>query len=134
MVWDAESGRPVHTLREHKHLVCEVAFSPDGRLLASSSLDGTVKIHEAATGRLVRTVVAGDPEPAGQRVRACGPQSRGVCADGQVVAIEHVESTRSPCGTSPRNASRPPAGLRQRLYEGVVQPRRPAARDALAIH
>ena len=58
VVWDAETGRPVHTLRGHKHLVRQVAFSRDGRFVVSSSLDGTVELHEAATGRLVQTLVA----------------------------------------------------------------------------
>ena len=66
VVWDADTGQPLSTLREHQHLVCRVAFSPDGRLVGSSSLDGTLKIHAAATGRLLRTIQAGEPEPAGR--------------------------------------------------------------------
>jgi WD40 repeat protein/serine/threonine protein kinase/tetratricopeptide (TPR) repeat protein len=66
IVWDAETGRPAHTLREHKHLVSQVAFSRDGHILASSSLDGTVKIHDVATGRLMQTLVVGKPSAAGQ--------------------------------------------------------------------
>ena len=45
--WDAQTGRPVHTLRIHKHLVRQVAFSRDSRLVASSSLDGTVLLLDA---------------------------------------------------------------------------------------
>ena len=63
IVWEAESGRPRYTLREAKHLVSEIAFSPDGRLLGYSSLDGSVYIHEAATGRLVQKILAGESEP-----------------------------------------------------------------------
>jgi WD40 repeat protein/serine/threonine protein kinase/Tfp pilus assembly protein PilF len=66
IVWDAETGRPVHTLREHKHLIFQVAFSRDGRILASSSIDGIITIHDAATGRLVQTLVAVKPSSAGQ--------------------------------------------------------------------
>lgn len=38
------------TLRGHTDEVASVAFSPDGKRIATSSLDGTVKIWEAETG------------------------------------------------------------------------------------
>ena len=47
------------TLAGHTDSVCSVAFSPDGRTLASGSVDNTIKLWEVATGREVRTL-AGD--------------------------------------------------------------------------
>jgi WD40 repeat protein len=44
-----------HPLRPH-HWVESVAFSPDGRLLASGSWDNTIKLWDVATGREVRTL------------------------------------------------------------------------------
>jgi WD40 repeat protein len=49
-------GQPVRTLTGHTWGVKSVAFSPDGRLLASGSNDETIKLWEVATGREVRTL------------------------------------------------------------------------------
>jgi len=47
----ARDVQPVYTLTEHGSAVYAVAFSADGRLLASNGRDGSVHIWEAATGR-----------------------------------------------------------------------------------
>ena len=43
-------------LKGHRSLVTHVAFSPDSRLLASSSCDETVKLWNVATGEIVTTL------------------------------------------------------------------------------
>jgi eukaryotic-like serine/threonine-protein kinase len=56
VLWDAATGRPVHTLTDFRHLVGQVAFTPDGRLIGAPSRDGTLRLHEVLTGRLVQTL------------------------------------------------------------------------------
>jgi RNA polymerase sigma factor (sigma-70 family) len=47
IVWDVATGKIVATLRGHRDRIFGLAFSPDGKLLASASWDGTVKIWQS---------------------------------------------------------------------------------------
>jgi serine/threonine protein kinase len=50
-LWDAETGRCVHQMREHRTTVTCVCFSPDGQFLYSGSADGTLLLWDAGTGQ-----------------------------------------------------------------------------------
>ena len=46
----------MRTLAGHSDMVHSIAVSPDGRWVASGSEDNTIKVWNAATGKLVRTL------------------------------------------------------------------------------
>ena len=47
-LWDIEHGVPQMTLSKHSEPVYSVAFSPDGRLLATGSFDKAIYIWDIA--------------------------------------------------------------------------------------
>jgi WD40 repeat protein len=54
-VWDANTGKHVLTYRGHTNGVQALAWSPNGKYLASGSWDTTVQVWEAASGRRLFT-------------------------------------------------------------------------------
>ncbi|MEQ2297817.1 F-box-like/WD repeat-containing protein TBL1XR1-A, partial [Ameca splendens] len=54
-LWDVERGVCIHTLTRHQEPVYSVAFSPDGKHLASGSFDKCVHIWNTQTGALVHS-------------------------------------------------------------------------------
>ena len=43
-LWNAETGKEIVTLGDHADRIFSVAFSPDGKLLATASWDGSIKL------------------------------------------------------------------------------------------
>ena len=77
-IWDAATGRALHTLNGHQDMIMRVAFDTTGKKLASAGWDGTARIWDTATGKQTHIFkhkgavngVAFHPE--GRRLAACG--------------------------------------------------------------
>jgi WD40 repeat protein len=79
VLFDAETGTIRHTLTGHTNTVAGLAFSPSGEVLASSSLDHSVRLWNIATGKEIRTLTTSAPEwssvafsPDGKRLMVAG--------------------------------------------------------------
>jgi WD40 repeat protein len=82
-LWDVATGRQRGALRGHARTVGPLAFGPDGRLLASGSVDGTIKLWDAPAGKELATLE-------GHR----GPiQSLAFSGDGKILASGSDDQT-----------------------------------------
>ncbi len=59
-VWDVTTGQRLLSLNGHTDSVWGVRWSPDGKQLASSANDGTVKIWDGVTGKKLKTLFGHD--------------------------------------------------------------------------
>ena len=80
--WDASSREVIGSeMAEGAKPVLAIAPSPDGKLLAAGSPDGTVRLWDTVTGKLVRTIAPPKDEP-DYRLSAVGFSN-----DGRYLAI-----------------------------------------------
>ena len=56
-IWDVTSGKEVHTLTGHADSIRSVAFSPNGKVLASVSWDRTLRLWNPKTGVELATLI-----------------------------------------------------------------------------
>ena len=55
-LWQVEDGAPLRIMEAHENWVMQVAFSPDGDLLASGSNDDTVQVWRVSDGAWLHTL------------------------------------------------------------------------------
>lgn len=59
-VWDPLTGKQTSHLRGHTSQVAVVAYSPDGKLIASAGLDTAIRLWDTATSREIRRLETED--------------------------------------------------------------------------
>src|SRR5262249_39014381 len=55
-LWEATTGKLLHTLKGHTAATTSAAWSPGGKVLATGGHDRTVRVWNPATGKLLRTI------------------------------------------------------------------------------
>ena len=55
-LWDARTGKLLRTLKGHRHRIQSVAFSPDGKLIASGGDSAPIRLWDVNTGQQIRTL------------------------------------------------------------------------------
>ena len=65
----------LRTLRGHEDVIGRIAWSPDGRVLASSSEDETIRLWNAETGECLRTLTGHGGRCLVRCLRSHGPHA-----------------------------------------------------------
>ena len=134
-LWNVADGKELRTLDGHNGAVFELAFRPDGKVLASASGDRTVKLWNVATGERLDTLKESQKElyslafsPDGTRLAAAGVDNR-IRVWRITPDAKEGDQSAARLEVRPRNA-RPATRLVGRRPDARLQRRR-SARQAL---
>jgi RNA polymerase sigma factor (sigma-70 family) len=86
--WDVASGKELRQIDGHEKAIMNMAFSPDGKLLASVSLDQTLRLWRPDTGKEVRKIGLTDALP------KYGPLALAFSPDGTILALGTPKAIR----------------------------------------
>jgi WD40 repeat protein len=112
-IWELSTERVVLDLRGHTMLVIDLASSPDGRRLATGSLDRTIKLWDTTTGEEVFTL----------RGHTAGVTCVAFSPDGRRIASASWDRAVRVWDTSPPTAG---ALLKRKAESRVQVPEHPA--------
>ena len=98
-VWDAMTLAPLRAWAGHAGMVRALAFHPHGRLLASVSIDHTLKLWDPATGRAIATP---SERKAGLSINEDALESVAFSPDGTRIVTGGRDSTIKVWGTDSR--------------------------------
>jgi WD40 repeat protein len=80
-LWDAETGRLLHTYRGSARFLCDVTLDPDGWMVVSAGGDGMIRFWDAATERPLWTFPAHKPHAIGLHFEGRDLVTRGFDGD-----------------------------------------------------
>ena len=96
-VWDANTGIQKFELSGHSAQVNDAHYSPDGRWIATGSLDRTAALWEANTGKLIHTLKGHTSSIASV---AFTPDSRKLATSSMGIYMDHQRVVREDGGSS----------------------------------
>jgi len=109
-IWNASTGTSQHILTGYTNIVTDLTWNPQGTKLASASLDGTIRVWDAATGQQTdllgpfRPINAVDWSPDGTRLVYGGEIETGEAG----ITIASLQSTPTSTATSTSNPTPTP--------------------------
>lgn len=97
-LWDAETGKSLHTINEHTNCVNSIGFSPDGKYIVSSSKDETIRVWDVKEGICVMVL----------KIKESGCMIPYVCFSSDGRKLLYVLDNYNDAGSSIRQYDFPP--------------------------
>lgn len=101
-VWNPHTGELLRTLEGHTDRIHDIAYSPDGKIIASNASDNTLRLWDAESGKLIKVIDIRAPidiafSPDGAKIIATTYADEGIpiisVHSGQIIKFLSVEST-----------------------------------------